>query len=265
MTHDDWKAEDYATHAGYVPAITRQVLEELAPRRGECILDLGCGDGVLTGVIQRHGATGVGIDGSAGLVAAARDRGIDARIGDAQDMTFDGVFDAVFSNAALHWMPRQDDLIARVFDALKPGGRFVAEMGGAGNIALIRRALTDVLAARGIDFAERDPWTFPTANEQRTRLQKAGFDVVACSLRDRPTPLPTDMKGWFDTFCNAILSNHSPADRRDVTDEMAERLRPRMCDAGGTWTVDYVRLNFVALKSPICAAGGSGNTPLAGA
>ena len=90
MSHDDWKAEDYTTHESYVPALTRQVLEDLAPRRGECILDLGCGDGVLTGVIQRHGATVVGIDGSAGLVAAARDRGIDARIGDAQDMTFDG-------------------------------------------------------------------------------------------------------------------------------------------------------------------------------
>ena len=145
-------------------------------------------------------------------------------------------------------MPRQQDLMARVFRALKSGGRFVVEMGGAGNIALIRRALTEILAERGIDFARRDPWIFPTPDEQRNRLEQAGFKLIKCHLHPRPTPLPTDVRGWFETYCNEILSDFPNSDRADVIDDMVERLRPQICDAKGIWTVDYVRLNFVAMK-----------------
>jgi ubiquinone/menaquinone biosynthesis C-methylase UbiE len=249
INNDNWNAEDYATHASFVSALSQEVMKDLSPRQGEHILDLGCGDGELAALMQnQHGVTVLGIDSSESFVETAQKRGVNARVGDAQDMQFDCEFDAVFSNAALHWMPQQQELIKRVFKALKPGGRFVAEMGGAGNIRLIRQAMTEILAERGVDFASRDPWTFPTPDEHRERLLQAGFNVIKCNLRKRPTPLPTDVGGWFETFCNEILSDFSMSDRRQSIDAMAEQLRPKICDADGTWTADYVRLNFIALK-----------------
>lgn len=248
LRNDYWKAKDYALHANYVSALSEEVMLDLAPRPDEKILDLGCGDGTLGALILKQGARVLGIDSSANLVEAAHERGVDARVGDAQNIQFENEFDAVFSNAALHWMPRQQELITRVFHALKSGGRFVVEMGGKGNISLIHRVLAETLAERGIDFATRDPWTFPSPEEQRERLEKVGFCVVRCSLRKRPTPLPTNVKGWFNTFCNEILFDLPDSDRDDIIGNMVERLRPQICDATGIWTVDYVRLNFVAIK-----------------
>ena len=247
-THDCWQAKDYALHANYVSALADEVMRDLAPQAGESILDLGCGDGTLGALMLQQGAKVFGIDSSANLVAAARARGVDARVTDAQNIQFEDKFDAVFSNAALHWMPRQQELIARVFRALKSGGRFVVEMGGEGNIALIRRVLTEILAEYGIDFAMRDPWIFPAPDEQRKRLEQTGFKVIKCHLRSRPTPLPTDVRGWFDTYCNEIFSDLSNSDRADVIDSMVGCLRQQICGAKGIWTVDYVRLNFVAMK-----------------
>ncbi len=245
---DYWKTQDYTLHANFVSALAQEVMQDLAPQRGEKILDIGCGDGELGAFIMEQGATVLGIDSSSSFVEAARSRGVNTRIEDAQNIQFEDEFDAVFSNAALHWMPRQQQLITRVFHALKPGGRFVVEMGGDGNISLICRSLTEILAENGIDFAARNPWVFPTPDEQRKRLEKVGFNVIKCSLRKRPTPLPTNVRGWFDTFCNEILFDLSDTDRGEILSSMVERLRPLICASDGTWTVDYVRLNFVAIK-----------------
>lgn len=247
-SQDHWKAKDYVLNANYVSALAQEVIRDLAPQKSEDILDIGCGDGELAAVVQSHGARVVGIDSSTNLVAAAQDRGVDARVEDAQNIKFECAFDAAFSNAALHWMPQQQNLINRVFVALKPGGRFVVEMGGAGNIDLICQAMSAVLAERDIDFAMRNPWTFPTADEQRNRLQKTGFRVTKCRLRKRPTTLPTDIIGWLNTFGSKILSDFSTSDRNSIMIRMAEQLRPQICSADGTWTADYVRLNFVAIK-----------------
>src|SRR3546814_58872 len=144
------------------------------------------------------GAQVIGADASPELVAAARERGIDAQIVDGQALSFNAEFDAVFSNAALHWMKRDPDaVLAGVWRALKPGGRFVAEMGGAGNIAAIRGEIHDVLARRGDDAASADPWFFPTLADYRRRLQAAGFDVVGIESFARPTLLPGDISGWL--------------------------------------------------------------------
>jgi len=248
MADDYWKADDYASHASYVSQLSQEVMQDLAPQRGERILDLGCGDGALAEVLMGVGCDVIGIDSSASLVEAARARGVDARLGDAQAIEDDGTFDAIFSNAALHWMPAQAALSQRVFRALKPGGRFVAEMGGAGNIAQIRAAMTEALAEIGIAFADRDPWTFPTPEGHRALLQEIGFRVTKCALRDRPTVLPTDVRGWFVTFSQEILADLDPDRRAAVIDRMVELCRPTLCDAAGKWTVDYVRLNFVAEK-----------------
>jgi trans-aconitate methyltransferase len=248
MVNDYWKSEDYALHARYVSQLSEEVMRDLAPQRGEQILDLGCGDGVLAEVLMGLGCDVVGIDSSASLVEAARGRGVEVRLGDAQAIEDDAAFDAIFSNAALHWMLEQTALSQRVFRALKPGGRFVAEMGGTGNIAQIRAAMTGALAEIGIAFADRNPWTFPTPEEHRALLEKIGFRVTKCALRDRPTLLPTDVHGWFATFSQGILSDLDLDRREAVIDRMVELCRPELCDAAGKWTVDYVRLNFVAEK-----------------
>lgn len=248
-TRQSWDAERYAKNARFVSDLGMPVVELLAPEAGERILDLGCGDGVLTRKLVDMGCTVIGVDGSADQIAAARARGLDARVMDGERLTFDGAeFDAVFSNAALHWMKRADDVIAGVWRALRPGGRFVAECGGHGCVATIARALEEALARRGIDAATVNPWYFPTAEEYRARLEARGFAVRSIALFPRPTPLPGDVTGWLETFAESFTSALPAAERRTFLREMQERLRPDLFDTEGRWTADYVRLRFAADK-----------------
>src|SRR5947207_9860953 len=194
ISKQHWSAERYAETAHFVPALGAPVLELLAPARGERILDLGCGDGVLTEKIVAAGTTVVAVDAGPDMVAAARARGLDARVVDGQKLTFSGEFDAVFSNAALHWMRDQQAVLAGVHRALKPGGRFVAEMGGHNNTAAIIVALSAVLARRGLDAHRLNPWYFPSAEAYRTKLEQAQFTVEEIVILPRPTTLPTGME-----------------------------------------------------------------------
>ena len=248
MAKDQWNADSYALNAHYVPRLNQEVIQDLAPATGEQILDLGCGDGRLTVEIAQYGCTVTGIDSSPNLVAAAKKRGVNAFVKDAHYVEYFEAFDAVFSNAALHWMPHQDILFDNVFRALKPGGRFIAEMGGAGNILHLRTAITTALREVSIDFSARNPWNFPMAVEQHQRLERAGFYVTKCELRKRLTLLPTDMRGWLMTFGQQILSDLDPVTRDAVIDRIVELCRPTLCDEHGDWNLDYVRLNFVARK-----------------
>ncbi len=157
QSRQHWSAQRYAETAHFVPALGTPVLELLAPEPGERILDLGCGDGVLTEKIVAAGATVVAVDAAPDMVAAARARGLDARVVAGQDLVFDHEFDAVFSNAALHWMRPAEAVLAGVHRALKPGGRFVGEMGGHNNTAAIMVAISAVLARRGLDARASEP------------------------------------------------------------------------------------------------------------
>src|SRR5713226_38811 len=202
----EWNAAQYAQNAHFVPALGQPVLDLLKPIAGERILDLGCGDGVLTEKLIAAGAIVVGVDASADMIAAARRRGIDARVMDGTGLSFDREFDAVFSNAAMHWMKSDPDaVIAGVKRALKPGGRFVAEMGGHGCVAAITVAMLAVLQRRGIDTRAVIPWYFPTVDDYRGRLERGGLAVDYIELIPRPTPLPTAMKGWLATFGEPLL------------------------------------------------------------
>jgi len=245
----NWDAREYARNGRFVADLAASLVEWLEPQAGERILDLGCGDGALTEKLAASGATVVGIDASAELVTAARERGIDARLADAQALTFSSEFDAVFSNAAMHWMKRDPDgVLAGVARALKPGGRFVAELGAAGNIAAIRGAIHDVMARRGYDATRVDPWFFPTLADYRRRLQAAGFDVVAIESFPRPTLLPGDIGGWMHTFGQAFLAIVPEGERGALIAEIQDSLRDRLANTAGQWTVDYVRLRFMAVK-----------------
>lgn len=248
-TNQEWKADRYAQHAHFVPALGQPVLDLLKPSAGERILDLGCGDGVLTEKLVAAGASIVGVDASADMVAAARHRGLDAQVMDGHELGFQQEFDAVFSNAALHWMTRDPDLvIAGVMRALKPGGRFAAEMGGHGCVAAITVAMMAAVERRGIDCKGPTPWYFPTVDDYRARLERAGFSVEYIELIPRPTPLPTDMAGWLETF-GAPYFQRLPADQRaGARDDAIAMLRAVLCDERGRWTADYMRLRFLARR-----------------
>jgi trans-aconitate methyltransferase len=243
-----WDPGAYAQHGRFVSEHGASLIDWLAPQGGERVLDLGCGDGALTEALADAGCIVVGVDASPEFVAAARGRGLDARLADAQQLEFQDEFDAVFSNAALHWMKQNPDaVLTGVARALVPGGRFVAEMGAAGNVAAIRGAIYDALARFGIDAAAVDPWYFPTAAEYAERLQRAGFRIPRIEVFERPTPLPGNVAGWLQTFAQAFLAV-VPEDRRaQVIAEVAEALRPRLA-ATGVWIADYVRLRFTATK-----------------
>ena len=239
-----WTSESYRENAAYVPALGAAVFALLNPRAGERILDVGCGEGSLTEKISATGATVVGIDASAEMVAAATARGIDARVIDAERLPFEHEFDAVFSNAALHWVRDHDAMLAGVHRALKPGGRFVAEFGGHGNIAAIQVAIRSVLAHRGWNTNVHRYYATPA--EYTARLEAHGFSVVQIDLIPRPTPLPTGMRGWLETFERATLDGIPPEQRESFLQEVEDVLREEVCDSYGSWTAHYVRLRFLA-------------------
>ena len=243
-----WNSSRYAENARFVSDLGEPVLDLLNPQPGERILDLGCGDGALTEKIIAKGADVIGVDASADMITAAKRRDIDARVVDAYQLNFEAEFDAVFSNAALHWMKRDPDAVIQgVRRALKPEGRFVAEMGGHGNVAAITIALCATLENYGVEnSAAVIPWYFPSSEEHRQRLERAGFNVEYIELIPRPTPLPTGMRGWLETFAIPFTSSVPENKRAAFLDDVTEILRPALCDASGQWTADYVRLRFLA-------------------
>jgi trans-aconitate methyltransferase len=244
-----WDAAAYAATGRFVADLAGGAVELLAPLPGEAILDLGCGDGALTERLAATGAVMTGVDASAGMVEQARARGLNVHHASADAMSYAGEFDAVFSNAALHWMPDAGAVLRAVHRALRPGGRFVAEMGGLGNIAAIRVALRAVLAKFGIDAEAATASFYPSPAEYRRLLQDAGFTVRSMELIPRPTPLPAGMEAWLNTFRNGVLGMLTPEDRARAVAETIALLKPALCDADGNWTADYVRLRFFAARS----------------
>lgn len=242
-------AETYVRQASFVPALAGAVVERLALRPGERVLDLGCGDGTLTVQLAATGADVVAVDADASMVAAAAARGLaDVRQVDGQRL-LDGVlddvapFDAVFSNAALHWMPDSASVVAGVHHLLRPGGRFVAEFGGFGNVAAIRSVARAVLAEDGRDAPN---WFFPSADAYADLLTSQGFVDIETVLVPRPTLVPAGLDAWLRTFLAGPLAGLS-SERADMAiAHMTTLLAPAMRDEAGNWWVDYVRLRVHA-------------------
>jgi trans-aconitate methyltransferase len=243
-----WSAGSYDTHARFVSDLATGVVDWLAPRPGERILDLGCGDGMLTLELRDTGADVLGVDSSEEFIAAAQARGLDARIMDGEDLRFDSEFDAVFSNAALHWMPKADAVASGISRALKPHGRFVAEFGGHGNVAAIVTAMRAVGTRRGGDLTLANPWYFPATQVYQSLLERHGFSVKRIALIPRPVVLKTGIEGWLVLFRNPFFAQFGEAAQQALS-ETVDLLRPALCDADGNWSADYVRLRVEAVKS----------------
>ena len=243
-----WDPDRYARNARFVADLGEPLIGLLAPRRGERILDLGCGDGALTEKLLGFGCEVVAVDASPDQIRAAQALGLDARVADGHALEFDGEFDAILSNAALHWMKRPDEVIAGMWRALRPGGRVAAEMGGAGNVETIRTALVRCLEARGLDGEAASPWYFPTPEDYAAKLVAAGFRVDGIELIPRPTPLPGELVDWIWTFGESFLMRLPEAAREEVIAEVVEAARPALQKPAGNWVADYVRLRFSARK-----------------
>ncbi|MCW8914727.1 MAG: class I SAM-dependent methyltransferase [Magnetovibrio sp.] len=243
-----WSPETYLRHGVFVSLLGEPVVQVLNPKEDEKILDVGCGEGILTEKIIESGAKVLGIDNSAELIAGAHERGLNVAALDALDMTFDNEFDAVFSNAALHWMSPLSKVFEKIFKALKPGGRFVAEMGGSGNIQSIRMALYNALTMRGYDPTLYDPWSYLGDSSARMMLERAGFEVRSCTLIRRPTELDGDIGPWLETFAGSFMQAIPDDQHESVIDQVRDALQPTLFDPNNKWVADYVRLRFKAVK-----------------
>jgi SAM-dependent methyltransferase len=248
MAIQTWDPKAYEQNGAFVHGLAGGVLEWLAAKPGQKILDLGSGDGQLTQRIAATGAEVIGVDTSAAMVAAAGALGVNVTQASAESLPFpDQAFDAVFSNAALHWVRNQDAMMAEVHRVLKAGGRFVAEMGGHGNIAAIRVALMSVLGRHGYGDREDGVNYYPTPVGYARRLVRHGFNVEQIALIPRPTPLSDGgMEGWLRTFRRGVLDSVPQPLRDTIVEEATALLAPALRDEDGNWTADYIRLRFIA-------------------
>lgn len=242
-----WSAATYDKHARFVSDLAGAVVEWLALGPGERILDLGCGDGALTEQLVAAGADVLGVDASEDLIGSARARGLDVQLVDGHELPFNNEFDAVFSNAALHWMTEPERVLTGVVRALRAGGRFVGEFGGHGNVAAIVTAMRATAVHHGGNVALAGPWFFPSPEVYADMLESHGLSVRRIGLFPRPTPLKTGMAEWLKVFRKPFFEQYGDA-QDQVLNEVEDLLRPVLCDARGNWTADYVRLRFEAVK-----------------
>ena len=248
MKTQNWSAPEYTRHASFVSSMAGDVLSLLNPQQGEEVLDLGCGDGELGTYIQEQGCSVIGIDASASMVASAKSRGLVALQVDGHDLAFNNQFDAVFSNAALHWLLQPEKVIGGVHRALKQKGRFVAEMGGAGNIAMLLSAMVEVFNANPDFGAFKNPWYFPSVKAYQSLLENAGFGVESIELIPRPTPLASGLDKWLEIFADSIVGQLNGEQKSRFYTEVKAKLKADLYNEQEAWVADYVRLRFKATK-----------------
>ena len=250
---NQWDAQLYDSKHSFVSKLGTDLVELLFPQPGESILDLGCGTGHLTEKIANFGATVVGIDSASTMIEQARTHYPHLRfeVADATNLQFTEQFDAVFSNAVLHWIKESEKVVASICRALKPGGRFVAEFGGKGNVKMIVTAIHNAIQAAGYPVNEAvNPWYFPSIGEYGALLEQKGLQLTFATLFERPTPLDDGEKGmqnWIRMFANNFFQP-LPADKQiDILADIENQLRPQLYQ-DGTWFADYKRIRVMAVK-----------------
>jgi len=252
-TNTKWNANLYDDKHNFVFKYGEDVVHQLAPRQGERILDIGCGTGHLTNLIARAGARVTGIDNSVSMIerAQAAYPDLDFRVMPATEFQFDALFDAIFSNAVLHWVLDKDSAIDCIYHHLRPGGRLVLEMGGKGNVEEIVVTTRKVLTRHGFyQNAATQLWYFPSLGEYTSLLEKRGFRINYASHYDRPTELQdteNGIKDWLRMFCNAFFRNIPDSAIDPILEEIQESVRPTNY-RNHTWYGNYKRLRIEAFK-----------------
>ncbi len=252
MTTYQWNADLYDCKHSFVAEYGADLLEILAPQSGELILDLGCGTGALTQQIADRGAQVLGIDSAASMITQAQQNypTLSFQVADATDLPFVEQFDAIFSNAVLHWVKPPETAIANMWQALKPGGRLVVEFGGKGNIHAIATALEQGLREMGYEHPQTlNPWYFPSISEYTTLLEQQGFEVRFAALFDRPTPLADadGIQNWVKMFAQSFLQAVPVEQQETFLAHIAERTRSQLY-RDGVWFADYRRIRAIAIK-----------------
>lgn len=246
-----WDAKLYDDKHSFVWRHGASLVELLAPRPGERILDLGCGTGHLTAQIAAAEASVLGVDSSPPMIEEARKHFPDLHfeVHDARQLAFTDQFDAVFSNAVLHWIVEAESVVQGVARALRPGGRFVTEFGGTRNVQAIQAALQDGLRQLGVERIE-SPWYYPSIGEYTGLLERAGLEVTFATLFDRPTPLAgaDGLRHWLEMFGGRFLEQVPPERREEFFRWVEAALRPVLWREGA-WFADYRRLRVVAWRS----------------
>jgi trans-aconitate 2-methyltransferase len=242
----NWDAKRYQGQHSFVYEYGSSLLEILDPKPGELILDLGCGTGELANEIYMLGASVIGIDADGQMIAQAKSQFPDCefKVGDARSFVLEEPVDAIFSNAALHWVPDVDRSVQAIATALKPGGRFVAELGGRGNVEKISRYLDDAVGP------DKNPWYFPSISEYTSILERHGMEVTYANLYDRPTPLnegEAGLRNWILMFANSYLDGLSADDIEQILYGAESELRDKLYN-GEKWIADYRRLRIVSTK-----------------
>ncbi len=247
MPHIQWNAKRYEEDAKFVRDLGDEVIALLEPKAGERILDLGCGEGSLTLKIVESGAVVTGIDSSYAMVEKSRAKGIEAYVRSARELDFYEAFDAVFSNAVLHWVPQAEDVAEGVYRSLKGGGRFVAEFGGEGNVATIMNAIEKLFDDHPEWGVFENRWYFPSAQAYRQVLEQAGFREVHTQIIPRPVPIKS-IENWLELFGEGIMKEMSNDQRRDFRSKLTDMLRSKLYDVDRGWWADYVRIRVKAVK-----------------
>jgi trans-aconitate methyltransferase len=251
---NQWNAAQYDAKHAFVYEKAKGLVELLAPQAGERILDLGCGTGALTAEIAERGVEVLGVDRSEEMISQARRKfpALKFEALDARELRFNAEFDAVFSNAVLHWIPEAKQVIAGVAHALKPGGRFVAEFGGRGNIQRLVEGFHRAFSALGM--LEPDgvsPWFYPSAGEYASLLEGHGLEVREASLFDRPTMLEEGERGlenWIRLFRQTFLEKMGEENAQRWIREVERQCSVELFK-NGSWELDYRRLRIAAWKA----------------
>ena len=252
-TGQRWNPDLYDHKHAFVWKLGAELIGPLSPGSGERILDLGCGTGHLTARIAASGAEVIGIDADPGMVEQAKTNYPDLRfeVGDAREFHVHELFDAVFSNAMLHWITEPDKAVRCIARALKPTGRFVAEFGGHGNVQTLLTAIREGLREAGSRIETTwNPWYFPSIGEYAALLEAHGLETVQATLFDRRTSLEdgdAGLRNWLETFANGLLKAVPEDQRPQIVKQIEDRLRPSLY-RDGVWQVDYKRIRVVAVK-----------------
>jgi SAM-dependent methyltransferase len=223
------------------------VIDLLEPKKDEHILDLGCGDGTLAVEMEKLGANVIAADLSKSMVEKTKEKGIKAFVMSATELTFENEFDAIFSNAVLHWVKDANEAIKKISKSLKSNGRFIAEFGGYGNIKYLTEAMQEVFDNHKEFGKFNNPWYFPKDTEYKQLLENNGFNVEYIELIPRPTKID-DIANWLDIFANGIVSHLTDEQQKQFKQEVRAILKPKIYSEEDGWVADYVRLRLKATK-----------------